>query len=280
MRRTPTLARSMRVDLIAFGGFLLAISGVLGGLVLDGGHIADIAQASAAVIVLGGTIGAVVLTTPRPILKSALGKLRLVFSEHDNAPREMIDRISALATKARRHGLVSLERDLEGTEDPFLSKTLMLAIDGLEPDKLRKMMEMEMRLEATEAETDAGVFEAAGGYAPTFGIVGAVMGLIQVMKHLDNFSQVGAGIAVAFVATLHGVGSANLLFLPIAQRIRLRSQQSIRAEQLILEGIIAMIEQMHPWLIRQRLEAFGREGWRASGRPIEIPEPAARIASA
>jgi chemotaxis protein MotA len=270
----------MRVDLIAFGGFLLAISGVLGGLVLDGGHIADIAQASAAVIVLGGTIGAVVLTTPRPILKSALGKLRLVFSEHDNAPREMIDRISALATKARRHGLVSLERDLEGTEDPFLSKTLMLAIDGLEPDKLRKMMEMEMRLEAAEAETDAGVFEAAGGYAPTFGIVGAVMGLIQVMKHLDNFSQVGAGIAVAFVATLHGVGSANLLFLPIAQRIRLRSQQSIRAEQLILEGIIAMIEQMHPWLIRQRLEAFGREGCRTSGRPIEIAEPATRIASA
>lgn len=273
-------SRSIRPDVTALLGICLSVGGILGGLLLEGGRIADVAQITAALIVLGGTVGAVMLTTPFSIMRSAVGRLRLILMEQSFAPSEIIDAIVVYAGKARKNGIVSLEQDAMNAEDPFLHKALTLAVDGAELQSIREMMQLEMRMEAADAEIDARVFEAAGGYAPTIGIIGAVIGLIQVMKHLDNISKVGYGIAVAFVATIYGVGSANLFFLPIAQKIRLRTQQSIRIKEMMLEGVVSISQGMNPRLIRRKLNAFIREHREGKRWALEQAQSAVREASA
>src|SRR5512134_121536 len=191
-------------DLASWGGLLLASTGIIGGLVLEGGTIQDISQVTAGMIVLGGTLGAVMVTTPLSVLMSAARKLKLVFFEQAQTPDAVIEEIITYATKARKNGIVSLEQEAEAVRDPFLRKALNLAVDGMDLKELRKMMELEIGLEEQRAEAEAKVYEAAGGYAPTIGIIGAVLGLIQVMKHLDKIEEVGHGIAVAFVATVYG----------------------------------------------------------------------------
>ncbi len=257
-----------RPDFVALLGAGVSVAGILGGLILEGGRITDVAQITAALIVLGGTIGAVMLTTPLAILKTAVGRLRVALTDKPHSPAEIIETMVALAAKARKTGLMSLEQEAARMHDPFLHKALTLAVDGTELQEIQEMMQLQMRMEAADADQDARVFEAAGGYAPTIGIIGAVIGLIQVMKHLDQINRVGSGIAVAFVATIYGVGSANLFFLPLAQKIRLRAQQSLRIKELMLEGVISVSQGTNPRLIRRRLDAFIREN-RESGRWIE-----------
>jgi chemotaxis protein MotA len=247
------------LDIAALIGVALAVTGILAGLILEGGQLSDVVQLTGALIVFGGTAGAVMLTTPFPIIRSSFRRLRSVLFEHRNSTMETIEEILVYAGKARKNGMVSLEHDAANIADPFLHKAIMLAVDGTELQAIRSMMELEMRVEFGDADTDAKVFDAAGGYAPTIGIIGAVIGLIQVMKHLDDIQKVGHGIAVAFVATIYGVASANLLFLPVAQKIRIRALQSIRSKELMLEGVIGIIEGMNPRLIRRKLEAFSRE---------------------
>lgn len=251
------MARAARPDFATLGGLLLAGAGIVGGLLLEGGSIRDIAQWTAAIIVLGGTLGAVMITTPLSTLVSALRRLRDVFVEPAADPGTVIDEIIGYATKARRGGLVSLERDAESAADPFLAKALTLAVDGCDLQELRTMMEMQMDLAEGRAEADAKVFEAAGGYAPTIGIIGAVMGLIQVMKQLADTEQVGHGIAVAFVATVYGVAVANILFLPAAAKIKARARIEREIRELMLEGVASIVEGLNPKLIRSKLEAFG-----------------------
>jgi chemotaxis protein MotA len=259
-----------RPDIAALLGAAVAIAGILGGLVMEGGRISDVSQITAALIVFGGTIGAVMLTTPFSILKTAAGRLKQVVVERPQSPFQTIETIVGLSAKARKTGLMSLEQEAMGMQDPFLHKALTLAVDGMELQAIREMMQLQMRMEAADADTDARVYEAAGGYAPTIGIIGAVIGLIQVMKHLDDINRVGAGIAVAFVATIYGVGSANLFFLPLAQKIRLRTQQAIRTKEMMLEGVASISEGTNPRLIRRKLESFIREN-RESGRWGEAP---------
>jgi len=246
-------------DLVTIGGLLLAVGGILGGLVLEGGRVKDVAQVTAAIIVLCGTIGAVMVTTPINTLIGAVKKLGLVFFEADQSPHAMIDEIIAYATKARKSGIVSLEQEADAIQDPFLRKALNLAVDGTDLDVIRKTMELEISLEEHHAEAEAKVFEAAGGYAPTIGIIGAVLGLIQVMKHLANIDEVGKGIAVAFVATVYGVASANIFFLPAGAKIKARMQKVIQNRELMLEGVAGIVEGLNPKLIRSKLEAYGRE---------------------
>jgi chemotaxis protein MotA len=249
-----------RPDLLALLGLAIGIGGILMGLLLEGGRISDVAQVTAALIVFGGTLGATMLTTPPAMLRSAVKRLRTVFVEVDTDLDEIIELIVSLSAKARRAGLVALEQEIEQIRHPFLNRALMLAVDGTPPGDLREMMELEMKLDVNAAEMDAKVFEAAGGYAPTIGILGAVIGLIQVMKHLDNLSAVGYGIAVAFVATIYGVGSANLILLPLGQKVRLRAWQAVKAKQLMLEGVLSISEGTNPRLIRRKLAAFQCEG--------------------
>ena len=186
-------------------------------------------------------------------------KLNLVFVDRAPRPGEAIEEIISFAGKARRHGIVSLEQDADNVPDPFLRKALNLAVDGTDLDDIRRMMELEVAAEEHRGEDEAKVFEAAGGYAPTVGIIGAVLGLIQVMKHLENIDEVGRGIAVAFVATVYGVGSANLFFLPAANKLRSRVQRATQIRELMLEGVISIVEGLNPKLIRTKLEAYARE---------------------
>jgi chemotaxis protein MotA len=248
-----------RPDLASIGGLVLSVGGILGGLLLEGGKIRDVAQITAALIVLGGTIGAVMVTTPLGVLVRAMQKLGIVFVEKSQQPQQAVDEIISFATKARKHGIVSLEQDADRVPDEFLRKALNLAVDGTDLDAIRKMMELEMSIEEHTAEAEAKVYEAAGGYAPTVGIIGAVLGLIQVMKHLENIDEVGRGIAVAFVATVYGVGSANLFFLPAANKLRARTHQATQIKELMLEGVVAIVEGLNPKLIRTKLEAYTRE---------------------
>jgi chemotaxis protein MotA len=258
---TPSPAKissRRRPDLATIGGLTLALVGTLGGLLLEKGKVQDVAQVTAALIVLGGTLGAVMVTTPIGILLSAAAKLSHIFFESTHAPDAIIEQIIAYATKARKQGIVSLESENDSIEDPFLRKALSLAVDGTDLQELRSMMELDISLEEQRGEAEARVYEAAGGYAPTIGIIGAVLGLIQVMKHLANIDEVGHGIAVAFVATVYGVGAANLFFLPAGGKLRSRLQAAVEVRELMLEGVLGIVEGLNPRLIRIKLEAYAR----------------------
>jgi chemotaxis protein MotA len=248
-----------RLDLASCAGVVIAAGGILGGLIMEGGKLSDVSQITAAMIVLGGTLGAVMLTTPVSTLVSAARKLPLVFYEKSHDPQAVTDAIIGLATKARRSGIISLEQDSETISDPFMKKALDLAVDGMDLGELRAMMELEINAEEHLGEEDARVYEAAGGYAPTIGIIGAVIGLIQVMKNLANIEEVGKGIAVAFVATVYGVGAANVLFLPAAAKIKARLRTTIRTREQVLEGVVGIVEGLNPKLIRCKLEAYRRQ---------------------
>lgn len=265
----------IRPDFATLAGIGLAVTGILGGLLLEKGSFQDVAQATAAMIVFGGTIGAVLVTTPLPVFVRALKGLREVFFEHAASPATAIETLIQFATKARKNGIVSLEAEADRLTDPFLRKALNLAVDGTDLNELRKMMETDIELSEHEGDAEARVWEAAGGYAPTIGIIGAVMGLIQVMKHLDDIREVGHGIAVAFVATVYGVGSANLFFLPAGSKLRARLHRLRVFKEMTLEGVVGIVEGLNPTLIRIKLEAFNPAGTTEKAKEKDKREKAA-----
>ncbi len=246
----------MSVDKSSIGGIVLAVGGIIAGLLLEGGNFRQILQPTAAMIVFGGTLGAVMLQFPLPVVLNAVRRLGTVFVPRHANPQSTVRRLVQYAQKARREGIVSLDADLNEIEDPFLKKSLMLAVDGTEPDELRKIMELELDNQAEYEEQVPQVFESAGGFAPTIGIIGAVLGLIQVMQHLDKIDEVGRGIAVAFVATIYGVGSANLLYLPVAGKMKLRIREEQIAREMTLEGVASILEGMNPHMLETKLLGF------------------------
>jgi chemotaxis protein MotA len=245
-----------RPDLSTLAGIGLALAGLIGGLLLERGSIQDIAQSTAAMIVLGGTLGAVLVTTPLHVMLRAFKRLGDVFFDSSQSHSVVIDDLIWFASKARRDGIVSLEGEAESIPDPFLRKALSLAVDGTDLQELRKMMEIDIVHNEQRHEAEARVWESAGGYAPTIGIIGAVMGLIQVMKHLEDMKEVGHGIAVAFVATVYGAGSANIFFLPAANKLRTKLREGVALQEMVLEGVAAIVEGLNPTLIRLKLESF------------------------
>jgi chemotaxis protein MotA len=244
------------VDKASLSGIILALGGIIAGLLLEGGNLRQILQPTAAMIVFGGTLGAVMLQFPLPVVLHAVRRLGSVFASPTQNPQITIQRLVQYAQKARREGIVSLDADLSQIEDPFLRKSLMLAVDGTEPQELRKIMELELDNQAEYEEQVPQVFESAGGFAPTIGIIGAVLGLIQVMQHLDKIDEVGKGIAVAFVATIYGVGSANLLYLPVAGKMKLRIRDEQIAREMTLEGVASILEGMNPRMLETKLLGF------------------------
>jgi chemotaxis protein MotA len=244
------------MDKSSFAGVFIALGGILLGLMLEGGKLVQVIQPTAALIVLGGTLGAVMLQFPLRLVIAAFLRLSQVFFDRSSNPQVLIAEIVRYAHKARKEGIVSLDRNLEEIGDPFLKKGLMLAVDGTEPQEIRKMMELELDNQAEHDEHVPKVFESAGGYSPTIGIIGAVLGLIQVMQHLDDMGSVGRGIAVAFVATIYGVGAANLFFLPVAGKIKIRVRQEQIRREMMLEGVISILEGMNPRMIETKLLAF------------------------
>lgn len=253
------------MDKSSFGGVLLAVVGILAGLIMEGGNLGQILQPTAAMIVLGGTMGAVLLQFPINTVIAAFRSLGNVFGAPRKQNNELINLLLSFANKARRNGVVSLDADLKTIHDPFLRRALMLAVDGTEPSELRKIMQVSMDSTMEREEQLPMVFESAGGFCPTIGILGAVIGLIQVMQHLDNMQEVGRGIAVAFVATIYGVGLANLFFLPFAGKMRIRIRDGQRHREMMLEGVISIIEGMNPRMLEVKLGGF------LHGAPNETP---------
>ncbi len=250
------LMKKMTVDKSTIGGIALALTGIGVGLVLDGGRLAQILQPTAALIVIGGTIGAVMVQFPLRIVVLAIGQLKHVFLNEEPEPDALIQNLLSYAYKARKEGLLSLDAELAKIQDPFLKESLMLAIDGVSAIDLRKMMELQLDYQGEKEERVPKVFEAAGGFAPTIGIIGAILGLIQVMQHLQDINQVGSGIAVAFVATIYGVGSANLLFLPWAGKIRIRLRERQIIQEMMLEAVLSIIEGVNPRALELQLGSY------------------------
>ncbi|HWR36710.1 MAG TPA: flagellar motor protein [Clostridia bacterium] len=244
------------MDKATLGGVVVGVGGIVGGLLLEGGSLTQILQPTAAFIVFGGTLGAVLIQFPLRTLITAFKKLETVLLEPKQDPQGMIRELVKYANKARKEGIVSLDGDLPKIANPFLKKSLMLAVDGTEPQELRKMMELELDNGAEHDETIPQVFESAGGFSPTIGIIGAVLGLIQVMQHLDNIDEVGKGIAVAFVATVYGVGAANLLLLPVAGKLKIRLREEQMLREMTLEGVVSILEGMNPRMLETKLLGF------------------------
>jgi len=247
------------MDKSSIGGVILAIAGILAGLLIEGGSIRQILQPTAALIVLGGTFGAVLLQYPLATVVASFRSLGRVFFAPRVDNSALIKHLVLLDNKARRHGLVSLDSDLQSIEDPFLRQSLMLAVDGTEPAELRRIMHVRLDSSTEGEERLPAVFESAGGFSPTIGILGAVLGLIQVMQHLDNIQEVGKGIAVAFVATIYGVGLANLFFLPFAGKMRIRIREQNLRQEMMLEGVASILEGINPRMLEIKLAGFVNE---------------------
>jgi chemotaxis protein MotA len=244
------------MDIATILGVVLALGFILGGQALEGGSLLQILQPTAGLIVFGGTLGATMVGFPMSVLKQAAADFLHVIKEEKIEPNAVIDEIIKFTNKARREGIISLEKDAAGIEDEFFRKAIMMAVDGSEPKELRQTMEVELQYMEERGEHSAKVYEAAGGYAPTIGIIGAVLGLIVVMQHLDNIEEVGKGIAVAFVATIYGVGAANIVFLPAANKLKAKHRKRMIIKEMMLEGTLGILEGQNPRLIEGKLTSF------------------------
>lgn len=244
------------IDKSTFGGILVALAGLVCGLLLDGGRIAQIVQPTAALIVFGGTIGAVMVQFPLRVVFQAIAHLKEVFLSSESESDALIQNLLRYAYKARKEGILSLDTELTKIHDPFLKESLMLAIDGVNAADLRKMMELQLDYRGEKDERIPKVFEAAAGFAPTIGILGAVLGLIQVMQRLQDINEVGKGIAVAFVATIYGVGAANLLFLPWAGKLRIRIRERQVIQEMTLEAVLSIVEGVNPRALEMQLKRY------------------------
>ncbi|HVB37346.1 MAG TPA: flagellar motor protein [Vicinamibacterales bacterium] len=262
--------KTTRVDFTSVAGVPVGIGLILIGQAIEGGSVGSLLQLTAALIVFGGTLGAVLLSFSLSDVTRALSSLRTVFLWDGEPPMMTIESILGYAKKARKEGIMSLEDDLERIDDPFLQKGLRLAVDGTDPHAVREMLEIENQSREEHDEIPAKVYESGGGYAPTIGILGAVLGLIHVMQNLADPTKLGAGIAVAFVATVYGVGSANLIFLPIATKLKMTARHEARRRELIVEGIMAIQEGLNPRTIQEKLLGFA-----AQAEPVTTKKRAA-----
>ena len=244
------------MDIASIAGIILALVGILGGMMIEGGNPMEIVKPTAAMIVIGGTAGACMLQFPLSIFIAACKSIVKVFLHKGHDGEAIIQQLVGYANMARKNGIVSLDAELKKIEDPFLKQSLMLAVDGTETSEVRKIMQLELDNKSEIEEKIPAVFEAAGGYSPTVGIIGAVMGLIQVMKNLSDIDEVGRGIATAFVATIYGVAIANLICLPAAAKLKFRHREEVMIKEMMLEGVISILEGMNPRMIETKLRTF------------------------
>jgi chemotaxis protein MotA len=262
--------------------FLFSVPVVVGVVVgagaLDSGRIATLLQPTAAVIVLGGTLLAVCVSFPRALLARTARALAAAFRRPAESDTALLARMADYASRARSRGPLSLEQELEQQHDPFLVRALSLVVDGVPANEVRHTLKTFSQVREDADAECALVLEAAGGYAPTLGILGAVLGLIQAMEHLTSPADVGPGIAVAFVATVYGVGAANLVFLPLATRLRSLARQAALTREVVIEGAVAIQQGIHPTLVDGHLRSL-LTAWYGAPAPTERPpsSPRARL---
>ncbi|OGR30039.1 MAG: flagellar motor protein MotA [Desulfuromonadales bacterium GWD2_54_10] len=244
------------MDLATIIGLVMGFGAIFGGAVIEGVHIKALIQPTAAMIVLGGTFGAVFVSFPLPLVIKAFKDVKIAVLppniDHDAVVKDIIN----YATKARRNGLISLEQEAQTAKDPFIKKGISLVVDGIDPQKLRETLEADILAYEDHTKHSVEFYEAAGGYSPTIGIIGAVLGLIHVMSNLSDTSKLGGGIAVAFVATIYGLMVANIVCLPIGSKIKIRMKEEVLRRVMILEGLIAIQNGENPHFIEQKLKAF------------------------
>lgn len=244
------------LDVLTLIGVTLAVGAIIGGNWLEGGHVSALLQLTAFMIVMGGTLGAVLIQTPLRDFTLALSRLSWVFLPPLYPRAALLEKTLGWSRMARRDGLLALEKELKKEKDPLAKKGLQLLVDGLEPEEIRAALEVEIDNSLTVETRAARVFEAMGGYSPTIGIIGAVLGLIHVMNNLTDPAELGSGIAVAFVATIYGVGFANLFFLPVSNKLKAIAGEQVGYNEMVVEGITMIADGDNPQVIMNRLEGY------------------------
>ncbi|HJV73415.1 MAG TPA: flagellar motor protein [Noviherbaspirillum sp.] len=244
------------MDWASVGGLALALAGILLGQTLEGGHVGSLIQPAAMSVVIIGTFGAVLLQSGMPNFVRGMKMTRWVFSPPPENSEATSQEIMSWSAAARREGLLSLEKFLSTVQDPFIVKSLRLIIDGIDPLKIREILNVEISSFERRERQAAKIWEAAGGYAPTIGILGAVLGLIHVMENLSDPGKLGSGIAVAFVATIYGVGLANLVFLPIANKLKAIIANEVIKREMIADLFYGIASGDNPRVIQERLDAY------------------------
>lgn len=251
------------MDLAAVIGTLLGLGAVFGGAVLQGLFVGDVLMPTAAVIVLGGTLAAILVSYPASDVKRALSLLKIIYRNDETSIQPVIDEIVQIAHVARKEGVLAIEGQREAIQNELFKKSIKYVIDGFEPTTVREILASEIELERDKEEAAAKVWEGAGGYSPTIGIIGAVLGLIQVMKNLDQPQKIGAGIAVAFVSTVYGIALANLIFIPWGTKLKRKAAQRTLGKEIVMMGLIGIQEGLNPHFLKEKLEVFVEERERA-----------------
>lgn len=246
------------MDKISFAGLFLGLVAIIGGQILEGGHVSSLVQPTALLIVLGGTLGAVLLQSPFHIFKRGLLMARWVWLPPVIEQKRVIDQVMQWSQLSRREGLLALENYIPGIKDDFTRKGLQLLVDGADPERIRELLEVDIDTFEEEWRQSAKIWESAGGYSPTIGILGAVMGLIHVMENLSDPTKLGPGIAVAFVATIYGVGLANLIYLPIAGKLKYYISRMVAAREMMIDGLVGIAVGDNPRIIESRLKGYLR----------------------
>ena len=244
------------MDVLSLIGITMAFVAIIGGNYLEGGHLGALANGPAALIVIGGTVGAALLQSPLSSFKRAMQILVWIIFPPRVDLAGGIDRVVNWSLTARKEGLLGLEGVADAEPDSYARKGLQLLVDGAEPEAIRSILEVDFYTQESRDINAAKVFESMGGYAPTIGIIGAVMGLIHVMGNLADPGQLGSGIAVAFVATIYGVASANLVLLPIASKLKAIAMRQSLYREMLLEGILSIAEGENPRSIELKLQGF------------------------
>ena len=244
------------MDKISLAGLALGLIAILGGQILEGGHVGSLVQPTALLIVLGGTLGAVLLQSPFHVFKRGIMMAKWVWVPPVIEQKRLIDQILTWSQQSRREGLLALENYIPGIKDEFTRKGLQLLVDGADPERIRELMEVEIGTFEDEWRQSAKIWDSAGGYSPTIGILGAVMGLIHVMENLSDPTKLGAGIAVAFVATIYGVGLANLIYLPIAGKLKYYIARMVASREMLIDGLVGIALGDNPRIIEGRLKGY------------------------
>lgn len=244
------------MDLVSIFGILLAFTAIIGGQVLEGGHISSLLQLTAFVIVLGGTTGAIMLQSSSKIFFEGMRLAKWIIWPPKAVPQLLIEQVLNWSNIARKGGLLALESQLDELQDAFTKKGLQMLVDGGEPEKIRAALEVEISTYEKHHLDASKVWQAAGGYAPTIGILGAVLGLIHVMENLSDPAKLGGGIAVAFVATVYGVGSANLFFLPMFSKLKYLIEQEVVMREMLIEGLVSIANGENPRVIESKLQGY------------------------
>ena len=248
------------MEFVTFLGIILGIGSLVGGAVLEGLHISSIAQPTAALIVFGGTLGAVFVSFPSRDIKKAISSIGIILAPFKSSVADLIEEVTKIATVARKDGILAVEQQRSSIVDPVFRRSIKYVVDGFDPPTVREIMQAEIEHAYEEEEAAARVWEGAGGYSPTIGIIGAVLGLIHVMSGLkDPNFNLGGGIAVAFVATIYGVASANLIFIPFGTKLKRKAALSARKKEIIKIGVCGIQDGMNPAFLKEKMEIYAKE---------------------